>query len=368
MARVAVLHNTLDLHGGADAVCLHTCAALAADHTVTLFTISGTDPAALADRFGVPFSADVVQPPGAGALAAGFERLGPAIGPQLAARTSLLQAFFGRHADRYDAAVSTANELSLPLPSVQYVHFPQFHTDRTPATDGGRLNPLWSRLAGPALDEYAGRSQLVANSAWTADVVETAYGVRPVVHHPPIDSIAGRPWGDREAGVLVLGRIAPDKHTLDAVTVLDNLRERGYDLTGRIVGSAPPAYREYVNQVTQAAANRSFLTVETDVSRERLTDLLGQYRYGLNMKPREHFGMAVAEYVAAGMLPFAPASGGQVDVLGGDERLLFEGVEGATDRLVTAVETDLQPFLSRDRFGSQRFAAEMRDHLANTLG
>jgi glycosyltransferase involved in cell wall biosynthesis len=166
----------------------------------------------------------------------------------------------------------------------------------------------------------------------------------------------------------VLGRIAPDKHTLDAVTVLDNLRERGYDLTGRIVGSAPPAYREYVNQVTQAAANRSFLTVETDVSRERLTDLLGQYRYGLNMKPREHFGMAVAEYVAAGMLPFAPASGGQVDVLGGDERLLFEGVEGATDRLVTAVETDLQPFLSRDRFGSQRFAAEMRDHLANTLG
>ena len=366
MARVAVFHNTLDFRGGADAVCLHTCAALGADHDVTLFTASRTAPATLAERFDVPFDVDVVQPPGASLLAAGFETLGPVVGPQLAARTVLLRGLLGRRLASFDAAVSTANELSLPVPSVQYVHFPQFNLDRADAAESGRLDGLWSRLAAPD-DVDDDRTRLVANSAWTADVVERIYGVRPAVCHPPVGPVDGRPWGEREHGLLVLGRIAPDKRTLDAVTVLDRLRERGYDLTGRVVGSAPPAYREYVQRVERAAAERPYLAVETDVPRARLVELLGRYRYGLNVKPREHFGMAVAEYVAAGILPFAPADGGQADVLAGDERLLFEDVDGAVDRIATAVETDLRPFLPRDRFGSDRFAAEMAEHVAGIL-
>jgi glycosyltransferase involved in cell wall biosynthesis len=368
MARVAVFHNTLDLQGGADAVCLHTCAALAENHNVTLFTASKTDPSTLADRFNIPIEVAVVQPPGATALATAFESLGPVVGPQLAARTTLLRALTKRRLDSFDAVVSTANELSLPAPSVQYVHFPQFRLDRVTATDAGVLNPLWSRLAAPSPADLATeRTRLLANSAWTADVIERCYDVRPVVCHPPVDPIEGRPWTEREHGLLVLGRIAPDKRTLDAVEVLDRLHERGTDLTGHIVGTAPEAYREYVDRVERAATKRPYLTVETDVSRARLTDLLGCYRYGLNAKPEEHFGMAVAEYVAAGMLPFAPGDGGQVDVLEGDDRLLFDDLDGAVDRIEWAVETDLRPFLPRDRFGSERFAAELRDHVAAIL-
>lgn len=39
MAEIAVLHNTFDFRGGADAVCLHACAALAPDHDVTVLGI-----------------------------------------------------------------------------------------------------------------------------------------------------------------------------------------------------------------------------------------------------------------------------------------------------------------------------------------
>jgi hypothetical protein len=306
MARVAVFHNTLDFHGGADAVCLHTRAALAADHDVTLCTASRTDPSTLADQFGLPFEVRVVQPPGAGVLATGFEAAGPFVGPQLAARTALLQTILGRRLGSFDGVVSTANELSLPVPSVQYVHFPQLHLHRTETADGGLPNRRWSRLAGP-VEVTADRPRPVANSAWTADVAEECYGVRPAVCHPPVDPIDGRPWADRESGILVLGRLAPDKRTLDAVTALDRLRARGDDLTGHVVGTTPPAYRGYVDRIERAAAERPYLTVETDVPRERLTDLLGRYRYGLNAKSQEHFWMAVAEYVAAGMRPFAPA-------------------------------------------------------------
>lgn len=367
MARVAVFHNTLDFRGGADAVCVQTCAALARDHEVTLFTASTADPGAVAERFDVGFDARVVQPPGGRALAAGLGALGPCVGPQLAARTTLLRSFLLRHVDAYDIVVSTANELSLPLPSVQYVHFPQFRLRRTDAAEAGRLNPLWSRLAAPGRDGLADRVRLLSNSAWTAGVVEEVYGTRPTVCHPPVDTVDGRPWADRVDGVLVLGRIAPDKRTLDAFEVVDRLRDRGHDLSCHVVGSAPPSYRTYVRRVRRAAAARPYATLETDVTRERVDEMLGRYRYGLNTKPREHFGMAVAEYVAAGMLPFAPAEGGQADVLAGDQRLLFDGIGEAVDRLAAAIEDDLRPFLPRDRFGRDRFAAEMREHVAATL-
>jgi glycosyltransferase involved in cell wall biosynthesis len=377
MARVAVFHNTLDFRGGADVVCLEACAALAREHDVTLYTISRTDPRALASRFDVPFDATVVQPPGARAVAGAFETLGSTVGPQLAARTALLRAFFRGHADAYDAALSTANEVSLPLPSVQYVHFPQFNLDRTTEADPGRLDWLWNRLAAPpaasapaapAAQEPTGRSdqhptRLVANSSWTADVVDDIYGERPAVCHPPVDPIPGREWSAREHGVLVLGRIAPDKRVLDAIAVVDALRDRGYDLTCRVVGSAPPAYRDYVAEVERATDAREHVALETDVDRDRVLDLLGRYRYGLNMKRTEHFGMAVAEYVAAGMLPFAPDDGGQVDVLAGDDRLLFPDADGAIQRIADAVDADRRPFLPRDRFDRDRFATEIREHV-----
>jgi len=367
MARVAVLHNTLDFRGGADAVCVHVCRALAAPHDVTLFTVSRAAPAAVAARFDVDLrvgaGADAValaEPPGADAVAGALARAAPHVGPQLPARSVLLRAFFRRHAGEYDLAVSTANELALSLPSVQYVHHPQF---RRPADERGRLDPLWRRLAAPGPADLD-RARLLANSAWTAGVVADRYGRRPAVVHPPVDPIEGRDWADREAGVLVLGRLAPDKRPLAAVDVLDRLRERGYDLTCHVVGSAPAAYRDRVADVRAAAAERPHVTLETDVSRERVETLLGRYRYGLNMKREEHFGMAVAEYVAAGMVAFAPDAGGQVDVLGGDERLLFADETGAVERIAAAVESDLRPTLPRDRFGRERFADAVRAHVA----
>jgi glycosyltransferase involved in cell wall biosynthesis len=370
MARVAVLHNTLDFRGGADAVCVHTCAALAEAHEVTLFTASRADPGAVAARFGIDLDVRVRSPPAAGRLADAFSLAAPHVGPQLAARTVLLRAFFERHTEGYDVAVSTANELSLSIPSVQYVHYPQFTLGRLPSAEAGRLNPLWSRLAAPSFPPDRGEvaPDLLSNSAWTADVFEGIYGRRPTVLHPPVDPVADPlPWAERDPGVVLLGRIAPDKRTLDAFSILDRLHERGYDLPLHVVGAAPPAYRDYARRVRRAVAARSYATFEADAPRERVEELLRRNRYGLNTKPEEHFGMALAECVAAGMLAFAPDGGGQVDVLDGDERLLFSGVGAAADRIAAAVDADRRPSLPRDRFGRDRFARAMRGRVEATL-
>jgi glycosyltransferase involved in cell wall biosynthesis len=373
MAHVAVLHNTLDFRGGADVVCLRTCEALADDHDVALFTASETDPAHLADRFGVEFAGvDVRTPPAGRPIATLLSRAAPRVGPQLALRSVLLRRFFLPAAAGFDLAVSTANELSLPLPSVQYVHYPQFHLrrrrrrgsgdDGDASLPGTALNECWTRLAAPTGRELRGDdATLLANSAWTADVVADTYGTRPDVLYPPVDSIpCERSWEDREDGVVVVGRIAPDKRILDAIRVVDAVRDRGRDLHLHVVGTASPAYRRYVERVVATAAERPHVTLHRDVTRRRLESLLCRHKYGLNMKKNEHFGMAVAEYVAAAMVAFAPDSGGQREVLDGRTDRLFESPAAAVDRLLRATEADEPSTLDRDRFGADRFAAGVR--------
>ena len=339
MARVAVLHNTLDFQGGADVVCLSACAALQAEHAVTLYTISETDPGDLAARFGIDLDTatlDVRMPTGAEPIARLLSAGAPTIGPQLALRSVLLRRAVGGQLGAFDLVVSTANEMSLPTPSVQYVHYPQFRTHRLPDGGGGGLNRVWSRLAAPRPDDLDDGTTLLVNSAWTAGVAEDVYGVRPTVVYPPVDPI-------------------------------DGVRDRGHDLHLHIVGAAPRAYRRYVQKVESLAAERSYVAVERDAPRARLEELLCTHKYGLNCKPAEHFGMSVAEYVASGMVAFAPDSGGQQEILDKRTDRLFGSVPEAVDRVAAAAAADDPPALPPDRFASDRFRRAIRDAVERAL-
>ena len=179
--------------------------------------------------------------------------------------------------------------------------------------------------------------------------------------------IPGEPWDEREQGIVTVGRIAPDNRTLDAVRIVDGVRERGVDLHLHLVGSTAEAYRSYVREVTDVAAAREYVTLHTAVSRARLEELLGSHRYGLNPKHGEHFGMALAEYVAAGMVAFAHDSGGQREVVDGDPDRLFDSVPEAVDRVAAAVESRATPRLSPDRFGVGRFHRRVRELVAERL-
>jgi glycosyltransferase involved in cell wall biosynthesis len=368
MARVAVLHNTLDGRGGADAVCLHVCEALQSVHDVTLFTLSRSSLADLNALFDTDADVRVHRPRGTDAVCRAFDALPDRYGPQLAARSVLLRRSFAPHATDFDAAVSTANEFDLPLPSLQYVHFPQFNLRDVSTGATPRLDPLWSRLAGVGDRTLPNDARLRANSAWTADAVDAIYGRRPGVLFPPVDPIPDpRPWDERERGIVVLGRLAPDKRSLRAIRIVDGVRARGYDLHLHLVGSTSSIYADYARRVAAAAADRDYVHLDRDAPRERVEELLATHRYGLNCKPEEHFGMAVAEYVAAGMVAFAPDAGGQREVLDGRPERLFTSTPGAVAAVAAAVAGDARPTLSRDRYASDRFRAAIRAGVADVL-
>lgn len=365
MARVAIVHNTLDFRGGADAVALAACEALDRDHEVELITASVTSLETIASQFGRQVSVPVRQPYGGRSLANVMATIESGVGPQLAIRSALVRTLLRGGEGPYDLVVSTTNELAIEGPSVQYIHVPQFNRHRI--DDGSVINRVASHFAAPTTDHLE-HAVLLANSEWTADAIEQVYGVEATVLYPPVPTdFETHSWSARNDGVVLLGRIAPDRRVLEAIDIIDRVRDRGANLDLTIVGTAGPSYRRYLRRVRTAVENRSYVTLDVDASRDRVCTHLAKNRYGLNVRRDESFGIAVAEYVAAGMLVFAPNTAGQREILDETDHYLFDSLEEAANKITTAVERDHRPSETSHPFGWERFTREFSAYVEATL-
>ncbi|WP_101296770.1 glycosyltransferase family 4 protein [Halegenticoccus soli] len=332
MAEIAVVHPNLAIRGGAESVCMHALEALQSEHELTLFALDRPDLDALNEYFRTDVTDVRIELAGA---------LGPRVREAAGHRLLKLQAallgrYVRRREDEFDLVLSTKNEFAFETPSVQYVHSPQFA-----AADPGidKVDPAHRAydaacrtLAG--IDVSSVRSAvLLANSEWTADVVEDVYGATAEVVYPPVNTsqFPSRPWEDREPGFLTIGRIGPSKRVLRNVEIIATLRERGHDVHLHVVG--PTTDGEYCDQVRERADELGFVRVEGAVEHEHLLELIANHRYGLHGRPYEHFGIAVAELLAGGTIPFAPDSGGQREILAEDPRLLYNSPEEAVTKI-----------------------------------
>jgi glycosyltransferase involved in cell wall biosynthesis len=379
MSDIGVVHMDLWSKGGGESVCMNTLEALQADHDVTLLTLTDLDFDELNDYFGTDVRDVTVRR--AGRVAPWLHRR---YGVEYyVLQNALLGRYARRHADEFDLLVSSINELGLEADSVQYVHFPfdwsvsldnrdeVFH----PSLDGDSLyERLCTAVAG--VDPADVRTNaLLANSAWTADVVEDAYGVRPRVLHPPVNAaeFEPRPWREREQGFVTVGRVERSKRVIELIQVVDGVRDRGHDVHLHVVG--PTIDEAYRAELDEMAADRPHVSLEGELPRDELVELVCTHRYGIHGKRFEHFGMAVAELAAGGAIPFVPASGGQRAVVRGRDALCYESVEDAVakiDRVLDdpALQRELRidPGEMRRRFGRDRFKAEMRRVVADALG
>ena len=353
--------------GGGEGVCMNVLEALD-DHDLTLLTLTDPDLRELEEYFqtSVP-DVDVRTPEYVEAFLAWLDD------PRYNLRNALLNRFVADRCERFDLVVGTDNELSVPGPLVQYVHTPRFARLVVSKRVGE------DSFADHAYDRFSWRfggfdpaqirsSTLLSNSAWMAGVVQDAYGVRPEVVHPPVDTPGfaargDRPWAEREPGFVTIGRLARYKNVLENVEILDRVRERGHDVHLHLVG---PGYDdEYTREVERAAADREYVHVEGEVTREELVELVCEHRYGLHGKRHEHFGMAVAELVAGGTVPFVPNNGGQREIVASD-RLTYDTVPEAVEKIDRVLSNpELASELRQGsaeierRYGRERFQREI---------
>lgn len=360
MADLAVYHPDVERGGGAEAVCLHIVDALASEHDVTLLTGRNPNLKTLDRRFGTDTAGTDIA------------LLGP-LGRHMIDGTRLYTLRHAvcandvrRRTDAYDGIISAYNELTAPDGALQYIHHPLYRCPSFPEQSTGLLARTSDTFARALARFDPTRGRMVTNSAWSASVLESCRDVRPRVIYPPVDTsrFSDEPWNDRENGFVAVGRITPDKRTELILDIIENIRQRDHNVSLHIVGQSGDS--QYATTVRQRAERLEFVTFHGNVTREELTTLLSSNRYGIHAKPHEHFGMAVAEMVAAGMLPFVPDTGGQVEIVGGTDELLYSTVEEAIntiDRVVSSREQQIRLRESlpnpEQRFGCDRFAAEI---------
>jgi glycosyltransferase involved in cell wall biosynthesis len=286
----------------------------------------------------------------------------------------------------YDVVVGGHNEADFGGPGIQYIHYPCFDDPRVNVASKREedLSHLgWGHRSHAIMRAYFALSAMVSgftmegvrrnltlvNSDWTGRLVREILQVEPRTVYPPVHAAFPRvPWQERELGFVCVGRIAPEKRLDRIVRIIDGVRRKGWHVHLHVIGSTDddPPYYERIKPLLQA--NRSWVSVEENLSHEQLRALVARHRYGIHGMDREHFGIAVAEMVTAGCIVFTPNGGGQVEIIGGDDRLTYDNEEQAVEK-ITAVLADasVQGALVEhlagcaSRFGADRFVREIRN-------
>jgi len=370
MARILVVHNTFAFAGGADTVALHTIGALAGPHDVAVLTISPVDLGSRAEAIGLDLPMDQISvhtPWWGGVLTRVLTAVSGVVGGQSPLQSALVNRARADLFRDVDLVVSTTNELGLHSPCVQYIHAPQFPPSGVRGLPRSRLTPVLRRLARVDAAQLSDAT-LLANSAWTADRVQEIYGHRPAVLAPPVTPIrCERSPSERTAGVVLVGRIAPDKRVLPAIEAFDAVVSARGSTPLHIIGTAAPMYRRYRAAVLAAADTRSHVHVHLDADRSHLRDLLCSHTVGLGMKPHEHFGMAIAEYATAGLHPVTPASGGQVEIVERIGGSTFEDESELVETLIAALAAPPPEPLAPETYAPSRFRASVRETVQEAL-
>jgi glycosyltransferase involved in cell wall biosynthesis len=220
-------------------------------------------------------------------------------------------------------------------------------------------------------------STLVSNSDRTASKVEHWYSTRPQVLNPPIDTdglSGGLPWEEREDGVIFLSRIHSGKNIEWLIEILHQVRQRGHDIHFHIIGPKDTDQPEYYQKIRSLSDEYNFVTMEGKMQGEALNRMLREHKYGINGARTEQFGMAIAEMVTAGMIPFVPNSGGQREIVGENTAVMFETTEEAVEKISEVhSKQDLVPRIKQHfpdieaKYGKRVFKKEIREIVRRQL-
>ena len=377
MKRVLVVQPVLDPPGGGSAVAAWMLEGLKADHRVALLTWEPADLAEVNRFYGtrlVPADLEAHVVPAA--VRRAVARLPKR---HLLVRDTCLMRRARRLAPAFDVVIGAEDEADLGPRGIQYVHYPRFETFG-PDVDLRRYY-TWPGLArayrtctmratGTSLTRMRGNLTL-ANSDFIAARVRAVHGVAAVTVYPPtVGPFPTVAWEDRENGFVCVGRIAPVKRIDRIIDVVQTLRTRGYAVHLHIVGTEVDAsYAADIRRRVRACAD--WITLHENLSRPALCELLSRHRYGIHGMDEEHFGMAISEMVTAGCIPFVPDGGGQREIVGGDERLLYRATDEAADKIARVLrDRELQRTLRAHlagrcaQFSSECFVRRIRQIVA----
>ncbi len=384
--RILIIVSNLEPPGGGEGLVAWIIEALKHDYRLTVLTWTPPDLEELNRFFGTDLCASDAD----------FMVMNPllrAVARNLPTRMARLRdQYLGKRsrriADQFDAVLTGDNEGDVGPRGIQYIHFPKI---RWNAAAGERQwwsapeGPWWSapviraycaiadRLTGVSWERMR-RNLTLVNSDFTGRSVRKLHGIEAITVYPPaIGEFPEVPWEQRKDGFVCIGCIVPWKRIELMIEILSAVRAAGAQVHLHVVGKGgSPGYMASIRRLVQA--NASWIHLHEDISRPELVELIAGHRYGIHAMHEEPFGMAVAELISGGCITFVPNSGGQVEIVGNDERLIYTSREDAVNKIIRAIrEPDYQASLrsyvaSRSQlFRSERFVSRIREVVGDYL-
>jgi len=238
------------------------------------------------------------------AITAGFTR-----GRLVRLRRALLTKFLLNKVGRKsgELLIDTASHIPTPV-DIAYVHHPLVLSEK----HSGAVWRLYNYFVRKIASSLTGDAKLVlVNSTWTKRVFESIYSskYRVEILYPPVD--VDYFYSDnkaREKVVVTVSRFSPEKKLESILTIARELPDYQF----YILGSATKASKKVLETLVEVIKREGLGNVEvkTNVPRSELRGLLSRAMFYLHPPYPEHFGLSVAEAIAAGAIPIVYRDGG----------------------------------------------------------
>jgi glycosyltransferase involved in cell wall biosynthesis len=183
-------------------------------------------------------------------------------------------------------------------------------------------------------------STVITNSEFSRRAIVNACGLDNIyILSPPIDIETFRNAALMENGndegddiLLVISRIAPHKKIENAIKLAKILKDKNLGKGMKIVGNLYYYYFDYYSELKRMVLDlglTDYITFEINASLDKLLSIIRESRVYFHPMVGEHFGMAVLEAMAAGLIPVVPNEGGLTEFV--PQEYQFNTIEQAAE-------------------------------------
>lgn len=187
-------------------------------------------------------------------------------------------------------------------------------------------------------------STVITNSEFSRRAIVNAFGLDNIyILNPPIDietfrNVALMANGDDDETnniILVISRIAPHKKIENAIKLAKILKDNNVGKGMKIVGNLYYYFFDYYSELKQMVLDlglTDYITFEINASLDKLLSIIRESRVYFHPMIGEHFGMAVLEAMAGGLIPVVPNEGGVIEFV--PQEYQFNTIEHAAQIII----------------------------------
>lgn len=264
---------------------------------------------------------------------------------------------------RFNMLIDSSTNSIFPWSDISYIHYPYVNDFQT--------NHWYSYAFHlPYLSIQRRRRNrneriILANSRFTAEAINETWGIQAYVLHPPVqvnyfsysNTNVDSPRGDF---VVTTSRFSSEKQ-------IDNLPRIAKLTDGRIsfvvVGATfDQSILDNFMRLSKELGVSKRIIVSTNVTRERLRNILWSAKAYLHVNRNEAFGISIIEAMAAGCIPVVPDSGGPKEFV--PKHLRYKTLEDAVHIVEHAVN-EWSPHYAKktsslaNRFDKEEFSKKL---------